>query len=155
MAADSSAEGPFTGGSPVAGEPSETFSSDEAHAALAELDQELSRLQRSIRRAIQAKLGQLAGRSLGSLQHNRELARSIHDLLDSHGLRVRCNECGHPAILRVSPRRGSPAGAFVFDHTIAGRRTFHGGRGALPELRLVAKPARGKSARGKPERAAG
>ncbi len=123
----------------------------EAKEAMAELDQELNRLQRAIRLAIQDQLRKLFGRSLGSLEQNRNLVESIHTLLDSHGLRVRCSECGHPAILRVSPRGGSANGVFVFDHTIDGRRTFHGGRGTVPVIQLVAKPPRKK--RG--ERAAG
>jgi hypothetical protein len=116
----------------------------EAHAAMNELQRELNRLQRAIRVAIQDQLAKLTGRSLGDLDQNRKLAASIHELLDSHGLRVRCAECGHPAILRVSPRDGSAHGAFVFDHTIDGKRTFHGGKGTVPTLRLVAKPPRKK-----------
>ncbi|TWU57604.1 hypothetical protein [Rubripirellula reticaptiva] len=114
----------------------------ELHPAFADLDQELNRLQRAIRLAIQDKLSKLTGQAMASLQENRDLADSIHRLLDSHGLRVRCVECGHPAILRVSPRGGAVNGAFVFDHSIDGRRTFHGGRGVVPEIRLVAKPPR-------------
>jgi hypothetical protein len=114
----------------------------EAQAALAELEQQLNRLQRSIRLAIQAHLATLAGKSLESLDGNRQLAETVHQLLDSHGLRVQCNQCGHPAILRVSPRSGIDHGAFVFDHRIDGRRTFHGGRPVMPEIRLVAKPPR-------------
>lgn len=116
----------------------------EADAAMAELNQELARLQRSIRMAIQAQLAKLAGRAMETLTQNQELAQSIHQLLDGHGLRVQCSECGHPAILRVSPRPGSNAGVFVFDHTIEGKRTFHGGRGVVPQIRLVAKPPRKK-----------
>jgi len=115
---------------------------------LAELERELNRLQRSIRLAIETHLRKFSGRSFGSLAENQRVATSIHALLDSHGLRVRCSECGHPAILRVSPRGGLASGAFVFDHTIEGRRTFHGGRANLPELRLVSKPARKKKAAG-------
>ena len=118
---------------------------------MSELQQELNRLQRSIRLAIQGQLGKLNGQSMGSLAENRELAKWIHELLDSHGLRVRCCECGHPAILRVSPRGGIANGVFVFDHTIEGRRTFHGGKPVVPELLLVAKPAR----RSRKDRAAG
>lgn len=126
------------------------LTTDETSVSLAELEQELNRLQRAIRLAIQAQLRKLAGRSTGNLAQNRELVESIHRLLDTHGLRVRCNECGHPAILRVSPRVGSSAGVFVFDHTIDRRRTFHGGRGTLPELRLVTKPPRRKASAKKP-----
>ena len=114
----------------------------EAQVALGDLQQELNRLQRVIRLAIQGQLQKLVGQSMGSLSENRELVRSIHELLDSHGLRTRCSECGHPAILRASPRSGSKTGVFVFDHTIDGKRTFHGGRSVLPEMLLVAKPVR-------------
>ncbi|TWU44839.1 hypothetical protein Q31b_00090 [Novipirellula aureliae] len=118
-----------------------------AASEIAELERELNRLQRSIRLAIEAQLRKFAGRSFGSLAENQQVATSIHALLDRHGLRVRCSECGHPAILRVSPRGGLAKGAFVFDHTIEGRRTFHGGRATMPELRLVSKPARKNSSR--------
>jgi hypothetical protein len=117
-----------------------------AGAMLADLEQQLNRLQRSIRNAIQTELASLTGKSLESLEHNQQLVGSIHQLLDGHGLRVQCSECGHPAILRVSPRAGIANGAFVFDHSIDGRRTFHGGRAVMPAMRLVAKPARRKSA---------
>lgn len=127
----------------------------EAAEAMSELDQELNRLQRAIRLSIQAQLSKMTGRSLGDLDQNRHLAESIHRLLDSHGLRVRCSECGHPAILRVSPRGGAQHGVFVFDHTIDGRRTFHGGRGTVPLIRLVAKPPRKKSVAKRSKRAAG
>jgi hypothetical protein len=126
--------------------PGKNTDAHEAHATLADLDRELHRLQRSIRLAIQRQLGKLVGKSLASLEHNRQLAESIHRLLDSHGLRVQCSQCGHPAILRVSPRAGVAHGAFVFDHSIDGRRTFHGGRGVVPEIRLVTKPVRRKPA---------
>jgi len=117
-----------------------------ANSSLAALQRELNRLQREIRLAIQAQLRQLAGQSLESLDANRELAQTIHQMLDSHGLRVRCPHCGHPSILRASPRRGATAGVFVFDHTLDGRRTFHGGKTSLPEIQLVAKPQRKRSA---------
>lgn len=116
-----------------------------------QLDQQLNRLQRAIRLAIQGELAKLVGRSMGNLDLNHQLAESIHQLLESHGLRVRCSECEHPAILRVSPRKGVPHGVFVFDHTVEGRRTFHGGRSAVPPIRLVAKPPRRKTS----DRAAG
>jgi len=117
------------------------ISSIEAETALLELNQELNRLQRTIRLAIQGQLSKMVGRSFDDLEKNRQLVDSIHQLLDSHGLRVRCLECGHPAILRVSPR-GDSSGVFVFDHTIEGKRTFHGGRKTVPLIRLVAKPPR-------------
>ena len=122
----------------------------ESNATLGELQQELNRLQRMVRIAIQTQLASLTGRSLGDIKQNRELIASIHEVLESHGLRIQCVECGHPAILRVSPRPSSPHGVFVFDHTLDGRRTFHGGGSAVPTIKLVAKPPRKK-----PRRAAG
>lgn len=120
---------------------------DQTTTTLEQLQQELNRLQRRVRLSIQSQLSSLSGHSLESLQANRELAESIHQLLDSHGLRMQCSECGHPAILRVSPRPSSPRGVFVFDHTIEGRRTFHGGRSTIPKIKLVAKPPRKKATR--------
>ncbi len=115
-----------------------------AHAALVDLEREVNRIQRSIRLAIQLQLGKLAGQSLRTLGENQDLVKRVHDLLDSHGLRVKCPECGHPAILRVSARPGANAGVFVLDHTIDGKRTFHGGRQVIPEILITAKPARRK-----------
>jgi hypothetical protein len=120
------------------------LSQTEAAAAIGELQREIHRLQRAIRLAIEKQLSFLTGRSTETLVNNQELAQQIHQLLDSHGLRLKCPECGHPAILRVSPRPGMSSGAFVFDHTIDGRRTFHGGRQVVPELQLTAKPLRRK-----------
>lgn len=125
----------------------------EAESAMRELEQELNRLQRAIRLAIQVQLGKLAGTTMGSLEQNQRLAASIHQLLESHALRVQCSECGHPAILRVSPREGASQGVFVFDHTVDGKRTFHGGKSNFPSIRLVAKPPRKNNKQ--PRRAAG
>lgn len=118
----------------------------EADQTLRELEQDINRLQRTIRLTIQAKLRQFAGVAFDSISENQALVDSIAKLLDSHALRVRCSECGHPAILRVSPR-GKSHGVFVFDHTIDGRRTFHGGKSCMPEVFLVAKPPRKKTPR--------
>ena len=118
------------------------LNSADAQSAIGELQMEMNRLQRTIRLAIQSQLVSFSGRSLGTLDDNRELASLLHQLLDSHGLRLKCPECGHPAILRVSPRPGATAGVFVFDHTIEGRRTFHGGKQVVPELQVTAKPPR-------------
>jgi hypothetical protein len=126
----------------------------DAATSIEAMEREFNRLQREIRIEIQDRLAKFSGRSLSDLQSNRQLVTAIHQLLDSHGLRVRCNECGHPAILRVSPRRGAPSGVFVFDHTIDGRRTFHGGRCAIPTIVLIGKPPR-KTIQSKPEKRSG
>ncbi|TWU09766.1 hypothetical protein [Allorhodopirellula heiligendammensis] len=117
-----------------------------AAEALELLQQEVNRIQRLMRLTLQSKLQDLVGRSLGSLEHNRALAGAIQSMLDQHGFRIRCHQCGHPAILRLSPRKGIPTGAFVFDHSINGRRTFHGGTAAVPPIHLVAKPGRKRKA---------
>ncbi len=123
-------------------QPGVLLSTTDAQAAIGDLQREINRMQRGIRLAIQQQLAHFSGRSLESLAHNKELAQMIHQLLESHGLRLKCPECGHPAILRASHRPGIPAGVFVFDHTIDGRRTFHGGRQVVPELQLTSKPLR-------------
>ncbi len=109
---------------------------------LGKLQQQINRLQRTVRLAIEADLASLGGHSYGTLTGNQEVVVMIQELLEAHGLRVQCPECGHPAILRCSPRPGIASGAFVLDHTIEGRRTFHGGYATLPVVRLVAKPPR-------------
>jgi hypothetical protein len=123
---------------PVLAPASLTATSDQ----LVKLRQQINRLHRTLRLTIEAELGSLVGRSFGNLAANQEVVLVIHEMLEAHGLRVRCPVCGHPAILRCSERPGVASGAFVLDHTIEGRRTFHGGFSVLPELHLVAKPAR-------------
>jgi len=113
-----------------------------ANLQLIRLQQQLNRLQRSIRLSIEGEFASLVGQSFQSLEANEAVTGMIQQLLDAHGLRVQCPECGHPAILRCSPRPGVAHGVFVLDHTIEGRRTFHGGYSVLPTIRLVAKPAR-------------
>ena len=109
---------------------------------LGKLQQQIHRLQRMVRLTIEAELLKLSGQSYGALAANQAVVLMIQEMLEAHGLRVRCPECGHPAILRCSGRPGVVTGAFVLDHTIDGHRTFHGGYAALPELRLMAKPRR-------------
>ncbi|SMP40329.1 hypothetical protein SAMN06265222_101426 [Neorhodopirellula lusitana] len=122
--------------------PAEKADVETADQTLTALEQELNRIQRSMRLSLQTKLQGFVGRSLGSLDLNREFAKSIQAILDQHGFRLRCDQCGHPAIMRVSPRKGMSDGAFVFDHTIDGKRTFHGGTATVPTIHLVAKPSR-------------
>lgn len=115
---------------------------DDSRIQLDHLKRQLNRLQRTVRLAIEQSLADWSGKAFGSLLANREITATIHELLEGHGLRVSCPECGHPAILRCSVRPGIADGVFVFDHVIDGRRTFHGGGTTLPVLRLVAKPPR-------------
>ncbi|WP_237607363.1 hypothetical protein [Roseimaritima sediminicola] len=119
-----------------------TASMAAANDALEQLTMQLNRYQRSIRLAIEAYLHSMAGQSFGSLSENRRFVKSVHALLDGHGLRVRCPECGHPAILRCSPGGPEGHGQFAFDHYIQGRRTFHGGGSRVPKVLVIAKPAR-------------
>ncbi|MEM9366340.1 MAG: hypothetical protein AAGD07_10100 [Planctomycetota bacterium] len=126
--------------------PGEAFADADAAALLRRMQQDLNQIQRRVRLQIQSQLQAFVGQSLGSLERNQALASAIHAMLDSHGLRVRCTQCGHPAILRVSSRKSMPSGAFVFDHTLDGKRTFHGGTAVVPELKLNAKPSRRRPA---------
>lgn len=122
-----------------------TVSLAEAHQGLERLGQQIHGIQRSIRLAIEHYLHQHAGAIFGSFDDNLQFVRSIQKLLDSHGLRVRCPECGHPAILRCARNASARCGVFVFDHYLPSGRTFHGGGAALPTLRVVAKPERRKA----------
>jgi hypothetical protein len=113
---------------------------------LGQLTQQIHRLQRTLRLTIEAEFAQWTGQSYGSLSANQDVARLIQQTVDGYGLRLRCPECGHAAIMRCSARPGVPEGVFVFDHCIEGRRTFHGGGATLPALQLVAKPLRRRTA---------
>ncbi|PHQ34312.1 hypothetical protein CEE69_16690 [Rhodopirellula bahusiensis] len=115
---------------------------NETGQMLKSLQWELNRIQRTVRLTLQSKLQGLVGQSLPTLSENRELANSIQKMLDTHSLRIRCPQCGHASILRVSPRKGMPGGAFVLDHTIDRKRTFHGGSSSVPPIQLTAKPER-------------
>jgi hypothetical protein len=119
-----------------------TISLRQADAGLNQLGQQIAGIQRSIRVAIERHLQQLSGASFGTLADNQEFVRSVQKMLDAHGLRVRCPECGHPAILRCSKNATVPSGVFVFDHYLPEGRTFHGGGRTLPMVRIVAKPLR-------------
>lgn len=114
----------------------------DAESQLDQLSRQLNGIQRSIRQSIERYLQRFTGATFGSIEDNQQFLRAVQELLETHGLRVRCPECGHPAILRCSRSNGSAGGAFVFDHYIDRRRTFHGGGSTMPSLRVVAKPVR-------------
>lgn len=122
-----------------------SVSIDEADEGLERLSQQIHGIQRSIRLAIEQFLHQHYGAAFGSFEGNQQFVRSVQKLLESHGLRVRCPECGHPAILRCARNASAPAGVFVFDHYLPAGRTFHGGGRVLPVLRVTTKPARRKA----------
>lgn len=113
---------------------------------MTQLRNEIESIQQQIVRTIEGRLLQFHGWSFGTLQENQSLAKMIHQLLDSHGLRVQCPECKNPAILRCLRAGNSKTGAFVFDHYLESGRTFHGGPNSVPLLKVVAKPARRASA---------
>ncbi len=99
-------------------------------------------LQQQIRQNIETRLQQFHGWSFGSLEENQQFAKSVHQLLDSYGLRAQCPECQNPAILRCLGAGNAKHGVFVFDHYLESGRTFHGGPTTVPLIRVVPKPAR-------------
>jgi hypothetical protein len=105
---------------------------------------EMNALQRSIRETLERHLAVFAGWNFGSLEKNQSFANRVHELIDQYGLRVACLQCGSPAILRCQNSGNSKAGVFLFDHYLENGRTFHGGPTTVPQLKLVAKPARRK-----------
>jgi hypothetical protein len=105
---------------------------------------EMNTIQLSIRETLERNLAVFAGWNFGSLEKNQAFANRIHELIDQYGLRVACLQCGAPAILRCQNSGNSKAGVFLFDHYLERGRTFHGGPTTVPELKLVAKPARRK-----------
>jgi hypothetical protein len=118
-------------------------------ATLAQATQQLEQivvqsesLQQQIRQNIEARLQQFHGWSFGTLDENQQFAKSVHQILDSYGLRVQCPECQNPAILRCLGAGNAKHGVFVFDHYLESGRTFHGGPTTVPLIRVVPKPAR-------------
>ncbi len=106
------------------------------------LSQEIGVLQQQILRTIEARVQQFHGWAFGSLEENQRFAKSIHQLLDNHGLRVECPECHNPSILRCLRAGNAKHGVFVYDHYLESGRTFHGGPTTMPLLRIVPKPER-------------
>ncbi len=109
---------------------------------LSQLTGEVQSLQQQIRARIEVRLQQYYGWTFASLAENQAFVKGVQQLLESHGLRVQCPECGHPAILRCMRIGNTKHGAFVFDHYLDSGRTFHGGPSSVPLIRLVPKPAR-------------
>ncbi|QDV22052.1 hypothetical protein [Aureliella helgolandensis] len=120
--------------------PAATLVQAEEH--MQQLTEEVKVIQQQIVRSIETRLQTFFGWSFASLAENQAFAKLVHHLLDSHGLRVVCPECGHPAILRCLRAGNAKHGAFVFDHYLETGRTFHGGPTTVPLIRVVSKPAR-------------
>ncbi len=122
-----------------------TLPIQQAEVGLQRLNQQIAGIQRTLRLTIEHHLQQLSGANFNSLQERQQFVSSVQKLLDANGLRVRCPECGYPAILRCSRSPAVDTGVFVFDHYLPTGRTFHGGGRTLPLLRTVTKPSRRKS----------
>jgi hypothetical protein len=114
----------------------------QAAKELSSLVGQIHSLQVQIQRTIEVRLAQFQGWSFESLAENQEFARLVHQILDSHGLRVVCPECGYPAILRCLRAGNAKHGVFVYDHYLESGRTFHGGPTTFPAIKVVGKPAR-------------
>ncbi len=99
-------------------------------------------LQQQIRQRIEQQLQGFHGWAFNSLSDKQAFAKHVQQMLESHGLRVECPECGHAAILRGLRIGNAKHGAFVFDHYLDSGRTFHGGSTSVPLIRVVPKPAR-------------
>ncbi|MCA9128924.1 MAG: hypothetical protein KDB22_17680 [Planctomycetales bacterium] len=120
--------------------PAATIAQATRHLEL--LTNEVNSLQQQILRNIELRLQQFHGWAFASYDENQSFAKLVQQLLESHGLRVRCPECGNPAILRCLRSGNAKHGAFVFDHYLDTGRTFHGGPTTVPLIQVVAKPAR-------------
>ncbi len=115
---------------------------DKAVSQLEQLGNEVVSLQHQIRQRIETRLQHFQGWAFASFTQNQAFAKMVHQMLESHGLRVRCPECGHAAILRCLRVGNSKHGAFVYDHYLDTGRTFHGGPSSVPLIQVVPKPAR-------------
>lgn len=116
-----------------------------AISSLQQTELVVEEIQSQIRMRIEASLQSFSGQNFGSLSANQTVAKQVHGLLDSKGLRVKCPECGAAAILRCQNAGNSKTGAFMFDHYLDSGRTFHGGQTVFPNLEIVSKPPRRKA----------
>ncbi len=114
----------------------------QASAQIQQLEGEIEAYQLSIQKTIEARLRQFQGWTFGSLAENQQFAKMVQKILEEHGLRVRCPECGNASILRCANAGNSKNGVFVFDHYLDSGRTFHGGPTTFPAITVVPKPAR-------------
>jgi hypothetical protein len=114
----------------------------QAAGELQKLISDLQALKLQVQQTIENRLAFFHGWSFATLAENQEFARLVHQILDSHGLRVVCPECGYPAIIRCLRAGNAKNGVFVFDHYLESGRTFHGGPTTVPLLKVVDKPAR-------------
>ena len=114
----------------------------QASAQIQQLEGEIEAYQLSIQKTIEARLRHFQGWTFGSLAENQQFAKMVQKILEEHGLRVRCPECGNPSILRCANAGNSKNGVFVFDHYLDSGRTFHGGPTTFPAITVVPKPAR-------------
>jgi hypothetical protein len=78
----------------------------------------------------------LAGREIDSVSAKRSMITQIRQLLRQHALKVLCPHCGKGADLYVSPT-GAVGGAIYYRHTLAGKRSNHGGKVALDPVELA------------------
>lgn len=115
---------------------------NQAADQIQQLASDIMSMQEQIKRNIEARLHQFQGWSFNSLAENQAFAKMVHQILDGHGLRVECPECGNPAILRCLRAGNAKHGAFVYDHYLDTGRTFHGGPTTVPPIKVVKKPAR-------------
>lgn len=122
----------------------------QAAEQIQQLAGDVQSIQQQILRTIETRLQQFHGWSFESLAENQAFAKMVHQILDSHGLRVECPECGSPAILRCLRAGNAKNGAFVFDHYLDSGRTFHGGPTTVPLIKVVNKPARRTAALSNP-----
>lgn len=128
--------------------PRSPMTGDSSIANIVELASILEACRADTIKKIEGKLNALEGVRLDTLQSNQLLAKSLHQLLDGHGFRIKCTECGQPAIMRCLVAGNSPTGSFVFDHYLSRGRTFHGGRSSIPKLSVIAKLTRQTSTMG-------
>ncbi|MEO8494638.1 MAG: GAF domain-containing protein [Planctomycetota bacterium] len=109
---------------------------------LAATKSEIEGYKEAIRRSLEVTLNSYAGMSFGSLRNNQSFMRGVHELLEEHGLRIACAECGAASILRCQSAGNSKTGVFLYDHYLETGRTFHGGPSTFPSVKLVPKPPR-------------
>ncbi len=106
---------------------------------LTEVDAQIGQILEPVNDDLNEVVQQLVGKSFGSFEANRRVARQVLLLLNQLLLGFECRRegCGEPARLVCVPAPPPRPWTFQFEHLVAGRTIRHGGSGSFPPLTLV------------------
>lgn len=96
---------------------------DQILAELDALERKVDLLQRPAVAELQSIIDRYHGRSFGSLERNKLVAKRIQDLLDRLNIKVKCPTTGKLGTLRCKSAGGARSGTFEVRIYVDGKRT--------------------------------